>query len=164
LNRKATVINVKREKEEEEFLLCELIRRNIDNLDDLYDKTERAQSRLEKFTLEKKVHEKVLAKNKNKKEDWKYRFMDDFVFSGKEEIENLKDDIEYEKAWIAEAKKMITTTRYKSGIPDRHLRSFDFDFDEDFEDYEGCDCCEDGCGSHDEEGNNDRLVPVDDPF
>ncbi|MFZ2975335.1 MAG: hypothetical protein WA055_01750 [Candidatus Moraniibacteriota bacterium] len=139
----------KNEKEEEEFMLSELIRQRESRIDDQMMEIEKLKLTLEKSALEGKVHEKVLAKHKNKKEEWKYNWMQDFVCYEENELPKIKEQIVYDEAWIEEAKKMITTERYKN-MPVRHLGHFNFNFGEDsFDDKEeGCeygdDCdCED---------------------
>jgi hypothetical protein len=136
------------ERENEEFMLCELIRRREENIMDLMMEEKDIDGRLEKLTLEKKVHEKVLAMHKNKKKDWEYNWLSDFMTTAEDDLKQIKDQIAYEEAWIEEAKKMITTERYKK-MPDRHLEHFDFNFGEKFSEDEedlhddDCDCCDD---------------------
>lgn len=140
------------EKEEEEFELSELIRRQERKIDDLVMKIKNIEARIAKLMLEKKVHEKVLAKYKNKKEAWQYNWMQDFVLMEENDLQEIKDQLEYEQAWVAEAKKMITTARYKT-MPARHLEHFDFNFGEDFcdDDDDFCDDdCDDDCDCCDE--------------
>jgi hypothetical protein len=133
------------EKEEQEFLLCELIRERERRIDDLMMKTEEIESDLEKSALEGKVHEKVLAAHKNMREAWKYNWMEDFDFAEKDELQKIKEEIAYKQAWIEEAQKMITTARYKN-MPARYLEHFDFNFDDKFhEDDDACRDCDDGC-------------------
>ena len=133
------------EKEEQEFLLCELIREHERRIDDLIMEAEEDSFVIEKSALEGKVHEKVLAAHKNKHEEWKYNWMEDFVFAEKHESQKIKDEIAYKKAWIEEAQKMITTPRYKD-MSARYLEHFDFNFDDKFrEDGDECCDCDDGC-------------------
>jgi hypothetical protein len=137
------------EKEEKELMLCELIKRRERRVDDLTIKIDGAEMRLEKLALEKKVHKKVLESNKSKQEDWQYFWLEDFVGMEKNELQKIEDELAYEEAWIEQAKKMITTERYKK-IPFRFLGHFDFGFDEDFpeDDEDACDC---GCCESEEE-------------
>ena len=74
---------------------------------------------------------------------WKYNWMEDFVFMEENDAQKIKDEMAYDAAWVAEAKKMITTVRYKN-IPARYLEHFDFDDGKDFDDDDAdcCDCCE----------------------
>jgi hypothetical protein len=125
------------EKEEEEFMLSALIMRREEDRDDLLMQADAVQMRIERLALEKKVHEKVLAKNKDKKEAWQFNWMTDVVMMEKQELQEIEDEIAYEEAWLQEAKKMITTKRYKN-IPAIYLEHFNFD-----EEY--CDDC-DECG------------------
>jgi len=117
------------EKEDQEFMLCELIRRRKIDLEDLMMEAGAVQMKMDKLMLEKKVHDRILAKNKDKKEIWKYNYLPDMLLTEKGVLQELEDAIAYEEAWIAEAKKMITTPRYKN-IPDHHLAHFSFEFDE----------------------------------
>lgn len=133
------------EKEEDEFLLLELIRERERRIDDLMMKVEEIKLDLEKSALERKVHEKVLATHKNKREEWKYNWMEDFVFAEKNDLQKIKDEMAYKQTWIEEAKKMITIARYKN-MPARYLEHFDFNFDDKFhEDNNECCDCDDGC-------------------
>ncbi|HAM88648.1 MAG: hypothetical protein US83_C0012G0003 [Candidatus Falkowbacteria bacterium GW2011_GWC2_38_22] len=152
------------EKEEEEFLLCYIIQEKEDYILELEMKIDRMSAGMDRFALEKKVHEKVLLKHKNKKEDWKYFCLDDYVSMDRQKLEELKESIAYEKAWIAEAKKIITTARYKPCIPKRHLEHFDFDFDEEMDDYDD-DCCDcDDCCCDYDDGFEDEIKKSDVPF
>ena len=128
-------------KEEDEFLLAELIRRKENHIDDLYSKIENIDFYIERLLLEKKVHEKVLANHKNKKEDWKYNWVQDLAVMEENKLKEIKDDLAYDEAWVAEAKKMIKTERYKN-MPASHLEHYDFNMDIDFEDDIDFDCGE----------------------
>jgi len=134
----------KNEKEEREFMLCKLIRRREENIDDMMMEIEKLELTLEKSALEGKVHENVLAKHKNKKEEWKYNWTPDFVNYEKNELPKIKENIAYDEAWVAEAKKMITTARYKN-IPARHLKHYDFNMGDGFENDVDFDCDDDCC-------------------
>lgn len=152
----------KNEKEEEDFLLCVLIDLKQKKIGDMQDEINEIEAGLFKFSLEQKVHAKVLAKNKNKKEDWKHHYMDDFVSFDKNKIAELLDDVAYEEAWVAEAKKMIVNARYKKGIPERHLSHFDFGFDDESADDGCCDCDDDCCSSFESRADLDMVEEV--PF
>lgn len=131
-------------KEEDDFLLSELIRRRENRIDDLTIKIENIKANIEKLMLEKKVHEKVLSSHKNKKEEWEYNWIQDFITMEENKIAEIKDDLSYDEAWAAEAKKMITTTRYKN-IPVRYLEHYGFDINNNFEKDDGCGCDENCC-------------------
>lgn len=135
------------EKEEEDFLLCELVRRREDGIDNMTAEIEKLMAKLERSSLEGKVHEKVLAKHKNKKDEWQYNWMTDFVCFEKNKLAELKAQIEYDEAWVTEAKKMITTERYKK-MSSNFLMHLNFeedamDDDEDCFDCDYCDCDDD---------------------
>ena len=131
------------EKEEEEFELSELIRRREINIDGLKMKIQDIKARIAKLMLEKKVHEKVLASHKNKKKDWEYNWMQDFVIMEENNMQEIKDELAYDEAWVAEAKKMITMERYKT-MPARHLEHFDFNSGEDYRENDDK-FCDDDC-------------------
>ncbi len=143
------------EKEEEDFMLCELIRRRERGIDEMFMKMESLRAVLEKSALEGKVHEKVLAKHKNKREKWQYNWMPDFVSMEAKALQEIEESIAYDEAWVAEAKKMITTARYKN-IPARYMESLQFDFDDEeiFEENKDCFDCEDDCSLCGYEDNN----------
>jgi len=130
------------EKEEEDFLLSELIRRKENYIDDLMMKIEGIESEIEKLMLEKKVHEKVLSSHKNKKEEWKYNWMQDFVTMEENKLGEIRDELAYDEAWVVEAKKIITTARYRN-MPKRHLEHYDFNVDDGYENEHDCDCDDD---------------------
>lgn len=131
------------DKEEAEFILCKLISLREARIMNLEGVIQRAKSEIEKLLLEKKIHDKVLAANKAKREDWQYRWLGDFVVMEERKLKEAEDDLAYETAWVKEAKKSISTPRYKR-MSARHLEHFDFGFDGD----DG-DCCEEGCGCDD---------------
>lgn len=136
------------EKEEDDFLLCVLINRKQDALDELYIKAGQIQDNLDRFRIEQKVHKRVIAGNKDRKDIWQYRYIDDLITYDLERLEEIKDDIDYEETWIAEAEKMIKTPRYKKGIPSRHLYQFDFGLEDDLFEDDAHDC---GCGCYGDE-------------
>lgn len=153
------------EKEEQAFMLCVLINIHEKKISKIEMEIARVTQRIEKFELEKAVHEKVLAKHKNKINDWQYRYMDDFVICDHNQLKDLRDDLSYEKAWIEAAKKMITIAKYKNGIPERHLSHFDFGFEDDgCGDNCGCGCCNDEhacCGNESLDWRNDEIIRED---
>jgi len=137
------------EKEERDFTLCRIINEYKAKIDDLETEIDKIKAYLEKFELEQTVHIQVLVENKKKKEDWKYYCSEDFVCGERTRLAEIVDDLEYKKAWIESAKKMIVSKRYIDGIPERHLSHFDFN--DLYDDDGSCDCCDDGtcpdCGS-----------------
>lgn len=152
------------EKEDDEFMLCALITMREQNLDNLFVREDAIKMRLAKLALEKKVHDKVLSKNKSKQDAWQYNWMQDFVMMEEGDLQAVGDEIAYEEAWIAEARKMITTKRYKT-IPAHYLEHFDFDFDRDLEedeevydDYATCSNCGDDYNDWADEDEEEEIV------
>ncbi|NTU99026.1 hypothetical protein HGA64_03410 [Candidatus Falkowbacteria bacterium] len=140
----------KNAKEEQDFILCELIATREQEVAKLEAKTEQVRLELEKLALEKKVHDRLMSKNKDRQEDWGCSCIDDLLEDETGKLDELEGDIEYDKAWIDEAKKMITTARYKGGIPAQYMDQYDFGFDDDCDD----DCCGGRCEHrhHDDAG------------
>ncbi|NTW22895.1 hypothetical protein HGA34_05160 [Candidatus Falkowbacteria bacterium] len=130
-------------KEEQEFILCKLISMREREISELEEEAGQSELELDKLALEKKVHELVLAKHKDKQKAWASRMSDDLRQAELGNLKAIEDDLEYEKAWVAAAKRMITVPRYKGGIEARHFEHYDFLFDEEVED-----CCGDDCGHH----------------
>ncbi|MDO8260553.1 MAG: hypothetical protein Q7T50_03610 [Candidatus Magasanikbacteria bacterium] len=143
-------------KEEQAFTLCVLINDREKKLSTMEMEISKIESKLEIFELEQAVHAKVLAKHKNKVNDWQYRYTDDFMVFEHNKLEELKDNLVYEKAWIEAAKKMISISKYKNCIPDRHLSHFDFAFN-DRDNDDKCDCCNDDCS----DWRNDEIIRED---
>lgn len=131
-------------KEEQEFILCKLISMREREIAELEEEAGQSELELDKLALEKKVHEQVMAKRKDKQKTWSDRWSEELRQAEANNLKALEDDLEYEKAWVAAAKRMITTPRYKGGIEARHFEHYDFLFDEEVED----ECCGDGCGHH----------------
>lgn len=130
----------KNRKEEDDFLLSELIRRRAEHIDDATVKVDAIRSNVERLMLEKKVHEKVLGSHKNKKEEWQYNWIQDLVVMEERKLAEIEEGLAYDEAWVVEAKKMITTARYKN-MPARHLKHYNFDMDDSLEEDDDCDCC-----------------------
>ncbi len=132
------------EKEEKEFTLARMINKREKQLLDMTCELNNLDDKLEKLKLNEEVHKRVMKNNKNHK-DWQYNFSPDFVGVIKNEKKELLDSLKYESEWVEEAKKMITTEKYKD-IP---YAVFDFihpdfdddlDYDEDDEDYDETIC------------------------
>ncbi len=132
------------EVEDDEFLLCVIMNIHEKNILDCERELAEIENILEKNKIELAVHKKVIAKHKNKKEDWEFRYSDEDMVDYQALVEDINDDILYEKAWIEAAKSSIKTKKYKDGIPARHLEHYDFNFgDDEWMDDDcncGCDC------------------------
>lgn len=136
----------KNEKEEQELMLSELIWKRKQNADDLSFKIEKLKDKLTEAILDGKVHDKVLAKNKDKKEEWKFNWSRDAVTSEKDRLSEIEKDLEYLEAWIDQAEKMITVKRYKN-MPSQYFETFGSEVEDDCEEFCDCgeDCCEEEC-------------------
>ncbi|MBU4331806.1 hypothetical protein KKD19_04020 [Patescibacteria group bacterium] len=105
-------------KEEKEFLLAKMIHENEEHLWKSMAKADNARLELDRLDLDKKIHSKIMkSKNSNKREDWQYRFSEDFRTMVEGRLQELDDEIFYTGAWLEQAKKMITLEKYKN-IPD----------------------------------------------
>jgi len=133
------------EKEAEDLLLRAMIDRREREIDELTMEADAIRMRLEKLTLEKKVHDKVLSKHAGKKKDWTPYWMGEFIGMSEEELKEIDDEIEYDFAWVTEAAKMIATEKYRT-MPSFFLRYFDLDLDDEHSD-DDCDCddCDGEC-------------------
>lgn len=145
------------EKEEQDFLLAKMITERESVLIDKQMRMKTLQFRLKKLDIEKRVHQKLIgAASKAQQEDWKYNFSEDFYSLQKDELMELGEEIVYSEAWIASAKKLITTKKYQT-IPRSVLMSIHLDDEEWLVD----DCAGTGCG----DGCCDEEVKVEDiPF
>ena len=117
------------EKEEKEFDLARMIAKRGDKMMDMMCKLGSIEAKLENLKLDEEVHKQVIKNNKDKK-DWQYNFSPDFVGVVKNERDEIKDSLDYEAAWIEEAKKMITIDKYKD-IPNEVFDMISPDFDDD---------------------------------
>jgi hypothetical protein len=148
--------------EEQELMLCALIERRERNRDDIDFDVDEAKLKVEKLTLEKNVHDRVLSSHKKRKVEWEYFWIEDFMTMAEQDLRELESELEYEIAWIAEARKMITTERYKD-ISSRFLSHFDFDFeDESFDEDDDFD--DDACNCEDCDACTDEFCDRDDEF
>lgn len=136
------------EKEFSELLLVWKTRRKESWIIDREMKAKAAVYELEEYSFDKKIHSRILKKQtKKKKEDWQYCYMDDFSFRTQNRLEELESDIEYEKAWVKEAKNLIKTKRYKELPADYFVNNiFDFQTGSAWEDDDKERCCNCCCG------------------
>lgn len=131
------------EKEEKEFELARMIAGKGKQTMDMMCKLGSIEARLENLKLDEEVHKRVMKNNKDKK-DWQYNFSPDFVLMLKHEKEEIEESLEYDTAWLEEAKKMIAVDKYKD-IPSEVFNFIHSDFEDgDFWDDEPdkCSCCE----------------------
>jgi len=117
------------EKDEEQYVLAKIIRQKEKDAFKLEMKIESAKVELRRLNWDKKIHEKLLKKlDAKRKEEWKYNFSEDYASMVERRLNELEDNLSYEKAWIKEARKMITLKKY-SDVPDRVFSSVFVDDD-----------------------------------
>lgn len=140
-------------KEEQEFILCKLISMRERELVELEEEAVQSELELDKLALEKKVHEQVMAKHKDKQQAWADHWIEDMRQAEKNNLKAIEEDLEYQTAWVAAAKRMITVPRYKGGIDARHFEHYDFLFDEEVEE-----CCGGECEHEQHQCDDDSCV------
>jgi len=133
------------DKEEKEFILCKLICMREKKIVELEEEADQSLLELDKLGLEKKVHAQVMAKHKDKQGVWGSYWVEESRQLESNNLKAIEDELAYETAWVAAAKRMITTPRYKGGIEARHFEHYDFLFDEEVEDCCGGECGTGGC-------------------
>ena len=121
------------EQEEKDFLLAKMIRQREEKIFDLEMEIDMLKLKLEKLNLDKKVHGQVL-KNLDSRHlgKWGIFFSDAPVSLTGNELNKLEDEFAYLEIWVAQARKMIKTERFKQ-IPNEvidhiHLDGDDEDF------------------------------------
>ncbi len=136
------------EQEESDFLLAKLLSEHDEKFFDWDAKADAARTELDSLVIEKRVHERVMASKEGKKNrEWKDNYCNYVEEMVRGRVKELKDKSAYEAAWIAEARGMIKSEKYKFAPFNLFQRvlldceGIDFwrDFDEDFE-------CEDDNG------------------
>lgn len=115
--------------EESDFLLAKMILNKEKEIETLLCRIESGEFKIKRLKLDERVHHQLL-KKPNLSEDWKYRFSEDYFGLCEGRVEELKDDIAYNKAWIEAAKKLIKHKKYQT-IPEDVLLSIHFDWEDD---------------------------------
>lgn len=115
--------------EENDFLLAKMILRRKYYIEGISDRIEAGEFRIKRFKIDKEVHNNLMKKSDIPK-DWKYRLSPDYYSLCIGRLEEFKDDVAYEKAWVEIAKKLIKTDKYKT-IPEDVLLSIHFDWEDD---------------------------------
>ncbi|MFH1946788.1 MAG: hypothetical protein ABIJ23_01360 [Candidatus Magasanikbacteria bacterium] len=167
------------EKEEREFELARLIKKEDEYLWKLINESERLECKIGKQKIEEAVFKRLLKKqNEKMKTAWQHRYIGD-VMGLERRLQKVKEDIEYQIAWLKEARAMITTKRYQN-IPDDVFEHMHTDFgegacwtddmsccgsnycdcDDDCCDCDEEDCCCPHCGSDDAVEIDDEIYPV----
>jgi hypothetical protein len=117
------------EKDEKQYALARIIRKKENSVSRFEIKIMAAEAELKRLAWEKSIHEKLMKKlDAKRREEWKYNFSEDYAFTVKQRLAELKDSADYDKAWIAEAHKMITLKKY-ADVPDRVFASIFSDDD-----------------------------------
>jgi hypothetical protein len=140
------------EKDEKEYVLAKVIRKYENNVSRLEIKMMAAEAELKRLAWEKNIHDKLMKKlDAKKREAWKYNYIEDFSLMTKRRLAELKDSVDYDKAWIAEARKMITLKKY-TNIPDRVFASI-------FADDDLGSCWDDDCECKEDEDDDCPSCP-----
>jgi len=148
------------ELEEEDFELAKMIFQKEDRIFDLEMKLGKLQEELMKEVIEKKVWEKVMKNNhKGKTKDWEYYYSPDFYCSEHNRLAEIQDSINYDSAWVEEARKLIKNKKFINIPKDffNHIHS----------DYDGVNIWDDdGCGCNDfyNNCNSDDEMNFEPPF
>lgn len=128
----------KNDMEEEDFILLKMIEQKKNELFDLGVKIEQEEFRVKKHELDNKICKKL---SKNKK--WEDKYCEYILSWASERAEELKEEIDFNYAWISTATNMIRTERYHT-IPLEILNSIHLDCetaDEIYADEDECRCC-----------------------
>lgn len=102
-------------QEERDLELAFLIVENEERRFALQEKIDVAEHELAVLEIEKDVHDALIANaNKARKEEWKYNFSEDHRMTIVMRRDALKDEVLYTDAWLAQARKLIKTEKYKN--------------------------------------------------
>lgn len=105
-------------QEERDLDLAFLIVDKEERMFDLQEKQEAAEREIASLEMEKEVHDALISHaNKARKEAWKYNFSEDYLMIVKGRRDELRDETLYLDAWIAQARKLIKTEKYKNLPP-----------------------------------------------
>ncbi len=107
--------SVDSENEEKDFRLAKMLRIREDQLDQKMTKINAATIKLEELDLDRQLHNQIMnnIKDPKKLEKWKYNFSEDYYILVKNKLEQLEDEVEYEKLWVNEAEVIISKGKYK---------------------------------------------------
>lgn len=108
-------------QEERDLELVFIIAEKEEKLCSLQEKVEAAQHELALLEIEKDVHDALIAHaNKERKEAWKDNFSEDHRMTIVMRRDELQDEVLYTDAWLAQARKLIKTEKYKN-LPEEAL-------------------------------------------
>jgi len=119
------------DQEKKDLLLAKIINDREDRLImDSECKASAAKFELEKLDLERAVHQKLLKSlPKAKQKDWQYCFSEDYYQTVLGRLQEIEDDIDYEKKWIETAKKSIKTKKYLD-LPFDFFQHYHWDYED----------------------------------
>lgn len=102
-------------QEEKDLELAFMIVYKEERLYSLQEKIEVAEHELVLLEIERDVHDALIAKaNKERKEAWKYNFSEDYRMTVVMRRDELQDELFYTDAWLAQARNLIKTEKYKN--------------------------------------------------
>lgn len=102
-------------QEERDFDLAFLIVKQEARLSDLQEKIDAVMHELAILEIEKDVHDALIADaNKEHQEAWKYNFSEDNRMTVVMRRDELQGEVLYINAWLAQARKLIKTEKYKN--------------------------------------------------
>lgn len=102
-------------QEERDLELAFLIVENEERRFTLQEKIDVAEHELAVLEIEKDVHDALIANaNKARKKEWEYNFSEDHRMTVVMRRDELRDESLYLDAWIAQARKLIKTEKYKN--------------------------------------------------
>lgn len=118
------------DQEEEDFLLARSIWRREERLWKLDGKADAARLELKELDLDRKVHQKIMESlaDKEKIDEWKYNFSEDYYGMIQGKLADFEDRIEYESTWLGEASQIVKTEKYRK-IPPHVFDHIHFDAD-----------------------------------
>lgn len=139
------------ERDEKDFLTAKLITEREKAMWRKMAEIEILKFELSKMDIEREVHRKLLANvSKKEMEEWQYNFSEDFYIMERNSKDRLEDDIAYETAWLAVARKTIKNKKYQD-VPSSVFDHIHWDGEDNLAGGKGVRCtC--GCEEEGEEG------------
>ncbi len=130
------------EEEERDFLLAKMIDQKENKIIDLEIKAGKLEGRTKRLAIKQEVHEKIIqTSNKDSRwREWRYQISINAPRFVQERLQEIRDDIEYEEAWVKTAQDTIQNEKYKK-IPYgmiKNIHSIDDPDDEDEDDWLFC--------------------------
>jgi hypothetical protein len=102
------------ELEEKEFQLARMIKLKEQQLIHEQDEAEGIIYNLDGLVLDREINRRLVnSENNTQRKEWVYRFSEDYYLMMQDHLVELNLDIEYDQAWMQEAKKMLTLDKYQ---------------------------------------------------